>query len=123
LKSEVQTEKWMSPPEIADAGEVRFHSPGADPSKTAASCDEGIKELLSTIERKLPNVAEASQDLQALRALFNLQLVDAAALRLEFPDGFGHTKQPAAWSTPAHCNPSAPLSSSVLPLQLLSGSP
>jgi hypothetical protein len=55
------------------------------PPKTVAAWDDGMKELVSNIERKLPNVADAGLDLQALRALFNLQLQVATTLRLGFP--------------------------------------
>ena len=52
---------------------------------TIAAWNDGMKELVSNIERKLPNVADASQDLEALRALFTLQLQAATTLRLRFP--------------------------------------
>ncbi len=55
-----------------------------------AAWGDGIKRLLSKIERKLPNVAEASQDLQELRDLFDLQLLDATALRSKFPLTYLH---------------------------------
>ncbi len=47
--------------------------------------DRDIQELLSKIDMKLPNVAEASHDLQALRDLFGRQLLDATALQSKFP--------------------------------------
>jgi alkyl sulfatase BDS1-like metallo-beta-lactamase superfamily hydrolase len=63
------------------AAEVGFHRSVDHALRTVASSDAGIKELLSKIERKLPNVAEASEDLQALRGLFELQLVGARTLQ------------------------------------------
>ena len=62
------------------AAEVGFHRSVDQALRTLASSDDGIKELLSKIERKLPNVTEASEDLQALRGLFELQLVGASSL-------------------------------------------
>ena len=44
-----------------------------------------IQELFSKVEGKLPNVAEARQELQALRIVLQLQLRDAAALSSDFP--------------------------------------
>ena len=55
------------------------------PQEIVTAWDDTIEELLSKIERKLPKVAEASQDLQDLRDLFKQQLADAAALRSKLP--------------------------------------
>jgi hypothetical protein len=80
--------------------ETEFHPPGAHPSKSmlspkpVAAWDHGIKHLLSKIERKLPNVAAAGQDLQALRNLFDLQLLDARALRSRFLLTYLHRERP-----------------------------
>jgi len=62
--------------------EVEYHAPiPALTSMTTpnipAAREKDIQELLSSIEGKLPNVAEASQDLRALRILLESQLLDA----------------------------------------------
>ena len=53
--------------------------------KPAIDWNGEIKELLSKIEGKLPDIATARPELKQLRNLFELQLLHAQALKTNFP--------------------------------------
>ena len=65
----------------SDAEEVDSNLSEARRFRPAAGSAEDIRDLLSKIEQKLPNVAEATHDLRALRDLLHSQLLNATTLQ------------------------------------------
>jgi hypothetical protein len=65
----------------SDAEEVDSNLSGARRFRPPAGSADDIRDLLSKIEQKLPNVAEATHDLRALRNLLHSQLLNATNLQ------------------------------------------
>jgi hypothetical protein len=86
MKTKSDPIQQLPPPlKLNRAAKVRIQSSDDHDFETLVASNDGIKELLAKIERKLPNVAAASDDLQALRGLSNLQLAEARALLSKYP--------------------------------------